>query len=141
MTKPPPGAHLGWSDVAKSTFDQARYSGFSSLSSRKKSDYSPAVTHIVTPARPLNESAAALQEEPDTPPGGLTRRGSIFGGVMESWREGKAQKRRQELKKMIKVVTPELEDAGGAAAANANNGQSGGRPGMLERRLSAFNWM
>jgi len=107
-TKPhPPPMHLGWSDTAKASFDRARTSMQSSSSKRN----GPVITHVLTPARPLDESKTALlqdeeEAEEEEESGSKGRRGSVFTGMLESWRESKAAKRREELKRMIRVVTP-----------------------------------
>lgn len=121
-SKSPPAMHLGWSDHAKTRFDKVRSSVQSS-----KHQAEPTVTHIQTAARPLDESRTNLNE-PESP----TRRSSIFGGFMDGWREGKAEKRREDLKKMIKVVTPANDSADTPGPA---------RPTIPQRRMSAFNWM
>ena len=108
---------LGWSDMAKSSFDKAR----SSVLSSRPPHPSVLVTHTVTAARPLDESKDGLNE-PESP--GLGRKGSIFGNLMDFRREAKAEKRRTDLKKMIKHVPQKEEDGGGAP--------------YLMRRLSSF---
>ncbi|KAK0786635.1 hypothetical protein LTR02_011535 [Friedmanniomyces endolithicus] len=146
-TKLPPAIHLGWSDHAKSAFDEAR----SSLlpSTRKPPGVGGAqITHLQTPARPLDETREGLGEPPlESPTGG--RKGSIFGGLMEGWREGKAEKRRVELKKIIRVITPAMT-AETEAEANGEvergpevegDGAGAKRPSLVSRRWSAYNWM
>ena len=115
-SKPAP-VHLGWSDSAKTSYDKSR----SLIASPKwyqnepESPRTSNFTHIVTPARPLDERAAGLNEE-ETP----RRKGSIFGSMFDGWKEIKAEKRREELKKVIKVFpnTP-----------------------TITRRASTFGWM
>ncbi|TKA38556.1 hypothetical protein B0A54_09491 [Friedmanniomyces endolithicus] len=151
--KPPPSTlHLGWSDHAKFAFDEAR----SSLlpSTRKPTGGSGAqITHLQTPARPLDETRDGLAEEPLESPTGLAggRKASIFGGLMEGWREGKAEKRRLELKKIIRVITPamameaeaerEREEEGERGAEVEGDGPAEKRPSLVSRRWSAYNWM
>ncbi|KAK5696705.1 hypothetical protein LTR97_008009 [Elasticomyces elasticus] len=125
--KQPPGIHLGWSDVAKNAFDEAR----SSIQPRKRRP-EPVISHLQTPARPLDESRDGLTE-PESP-GGRKASMAIFGGIMEGWRDNKAEKRRGELKKMIKVVTPETTEAEVSGAAQK-------RPSLVSRRWSAYNWV
>lgn len=122
--KSPPAMHLGWSDHAKTTLDRVR----SSVQSSKHQSGS-SVTHVMTPAKPLDDSRAGLTE-PESP----GRKGSInlFGGLMGSWRESKAEKRREELKKMIKVVPTET-------GGNVNSLDEA-RP-VAGRRSSVLGWM
>ncbi|KAK4550358.1 hypothetical protein LTR36_003325 [Oleoguttula mirabilis] len=122
--KQPPDVHLGWSDYAKTTFDRVR----SSVHPPRRLP-EPLITHVITPAKPLDDSRAGLTE-PESP-GSPGRKNSIFGGLMDSWRESKAEKRREELKKMIKVVAPDASGNGGAEEA---------RP-AVGRRMSSFGWM
>ncbi|KAK0269265.1 hypothetical protein LTR35_014973 [Friedmanniomyces endolithicus] len=147
--KPPPSTlHLGWSDHAKFAFDEAR----SSLlpSTRKPTGGSGAqITHLQTPARPLDETRDGLAEEALESPTGLAggRKASIFGGLMEGWREGKAEKRRLELKKIIRVITPamameaEAEGERERGAEVEGDGPAEKRPSLVSRRWSAYNWM
>jgi hypothetical protein len=67
----------------------------------------------------LDERAVGLRET-DSP----RRKSSLFGSVFESWKESKAEKRREELKKIIKVVPQE----NGTAATG-------------QRRASTFGWI
>ena len=112
VKSPPPRVHLGWSDKAKSSYDTSR-----ALPGSPKSTNSPQFTHIATPARPLDERGLSLRESP-------RRKSSIFGSVFDSWKESKAERRREELKKNIKVVPQET----GTTAAG-------------QRRASTFGWM
>ena len=68
---------------------------------------------------------------------------------MEGWREGKAEKRRVELKKIIRVITPAMT-AETEAEANGEvergpevegDGAGAKRPSLVSRRWSAYNWM
>ena len=117
----PAPVHLGWSDSTKNSYDTSR-----SLVNSPKwyhnqpgSPRTPKFTHITMPARPLDERAAGLNQV-ETP----RRTGSIFGSMFEGWKEIKAEKRREELKKVIKVVAHE-----GASAPT------------ITRRASTFGWM
>ena len=92
---------LGWTDQAKETFDRAR-------SSMQPTSF--AITHTVSAPRPLDMRSAGYAE-PDVP----RRRGSIMTGIMTGFRENKAEKRREELKKLIQVVTPDAGGSGGVA--------------------------
>ncbi|KAK6433158.1 hypothetical protein LTR95_010670, partial [Oleoguttula sp. CCFEE 5521] len=102
--KSPPGTYLGWTYAAKSAFDQAR--------SPTKSSFPPSAAmyvHTITPARPLDERQNALpQDSDDDEPSSPVRRGSIFTGLLGGRREAKTEKRREDIKKSIRVVvTPE----------------------------------
>nr|OQO25014.1 hypothetical protein B0A51_07995 [Rachicladosporium sp. CCFEE 5018]OQO28819.1 hypothetical protein B0A51_04264 [Rachicladosporium sp. CCFEE 5018] len=115
--KSPPGTYLGWTNAAKSAFDQAR--------SPTKTSFPPAAAmyvHTTTPARPLDERQIALpQDSDDDEPSSPVRRGSIFTGLLGGRREAKAEKRREDIKKSIRVVvTPE------AAANRVNDERSFG---------------
>ncbi|KAI6864520.1 hypothetical protein KC338_g5401 [Hortaea werneckii] len=167
--KPPP-IHLGWSSQSKTSFDRIRSpTAQQSPKHRQRSKDLPAaaqaITHIQTPARPMNERIAGLKEESSASEagGGIggnsgTKPAGILGGLMESWRESKAEKRREDLRKMIRVVTPAGVEGGGrdggdrglqelrrgCVGAGAGGGRQDGvqRPaGQMQRRLSAFNWM
>ncbi|KAF2164129.1 hypothetical protein M409DRAFT_68043 [Zasmidium cellare ATCC 36951] len=79
--------HLGWSDTSKRTFDEAR---------SPTSLHSSRVTYIPTPQRPR------LGLEPES----HSARGTgLFGSVLEGWREGKRERRREDLKRLIRVVS------------------------------------
>ncbi|KAK6431767.1 hypothetical protein LTR95_012069 [Oleoguttula sp. CCFEE 5521] len=108
----PPGTYLGWTNAAKSAFDKAR--------SPTKTSFPPSAAmyvHTITPARPLDERQITLpQDSDDDEPSSPVRRGSIFTGLLGGRREAKAEKRREDIKKSIRVVvTPE------AAANRAND--------------------
>lgn len=92
--------HLGWSDIAKSTFDKI----VSPTKTPPRSD-SLVYTQISTPVRPLDETVPVLREV--EPP---RRKGSLLGTFLDSWKESKAEKRREELKKMIRYVPFEEEE-------------------------------
>ncbi|KAI7506042.1 hypothetical protein KC347_g7751 [Hortaea werneckii] len=161
-----PPIHLGWSSQSKSSFDSMRSPTAQQFSKRRQQSKdhpaaAQAITHIQTPARPMNERIAGLKEESSSAEmssrnnGGdsSTKSAGILGSLMESWRESKAEKRREDLRKMIRVVTPAAVDGGGGGADRGlqelRRGSVGGsredgvlRPtGQMQRRLSAFNWM
>ncbi|KAI6817026.1 hypothetical protein KC340_g13840 [Hortaea werneckii] len=168
---PPPPIHLGWSAQSKSSFDRIRSptsQQFPKQRQRSKGHPGAAaqgITHVQTPARPLNARIAGLKEESSSSEAGGNNGGNsgtkpagILGGLMESWRESKAEKRREDLRKMIRVVTPVAAGGVGDGAAGAKGegllrrGSVGGanlpddddgkRPvGQMQRRLSAFSWM
>ncbi|KAI7471719.1 hypothetical protein KC357_g5966 [Hortaea werneckii] len=160
-----PPIHLGWSSESKTSFDRMRSPTAQQFSKRRQQSRdhpaaAQAITHIQTPARPMNERIAGLKEESSSAEmssgnnGGNsgTKPAGILRGLMESWRESKAEKRREDLRKMIRVVTPAAVDGGGGAdrgLQELRRGSVGGgrddgaqRPlGQMQRRLSAFNWM
>ncbi|KAK5172193.1 uncharacterized protein LTR77_003831 [Saxophila tyrrhenica] len=108
---PPAQNHLGWSPRTKTAFDEARTSVHSSrrLFGQPQTPSIPEYTHISTPARPLDETRIGLRE-PESPRG---RKNSVFGGLLDSWKDVRAEKRREELKKVIKVVPNERSEAPG----------------------------
>ena len=126
--KSPSDVHLGWTDQAKARFDWVR----SSVQSPKYPAH-PHVTHTITAAKPLDDSRAGLQEPESPAPG---RKGSIniFGGLIDGWRESKAEKRRDDLKKMIKLVQPEAEGADRHDEPRPEMGRKG-------TSFSSFGWM
>jgi len=99
---PPAQNHLGWSPRTKMAFDETRASIISPrrLLGHPQTPAVPDYTHVSTPARPLDETRMGLRE-PESP---TSRRGSIFGGILENWKDTRAEKRREELKKAIKMV-------------------------------------
>lgn len=111
----PKEVHLGWSDVAKNTFDRV-----TSPTKTPPKAVSPPVIDIETPARPLEKTNTGLSEA-----GPPRRKGSIFGTILDSWKESKAERRREELKKMIKFVPFEEEQVTAEA----------------KRRSSMIGWM
>ncbi|RMY73179.1 hypothetical protein D0862_14332 [Hortaea werneckii] len=159
----PPPIHLGWSAQSKSSFDRMRSPTAQQSPKRRQrsQDHSAAgqsITHVQTPARPMNARVAGLKEDSSSEMGGNhggnngTKPAGILSGLMESWRESKAEKRREDLRKMIRVVTPAVADGDGGAGRRVQElrrGSVGGghddgdkRPaGQMQRRLSAFNWM
>jgi hypothetical protein len=137
-TKPtttPPATHrkhakkpsLGWSTSSKTAFD---YHHSPSHSHSRNHQHTPSqasiYTHSTTPARPLDERGSGDAEE--EPVVSSARRGSInlFATLRDLRRETKAEKRREEIKKSIRVVGVPEGDAGG-------NGVSGGGSGIRGR--------
>ncbi|KAK4498778.1 hypothetical protein PRZ48_009288 [Zasmidium cellare] len=118
----PTTTHLGWSDTSKRTFDEAR---------------SPSrITHIPAPARPLDARGV---EEPESPTG--ARKASVFGGVLEGWREGKAARRREDLKKLIRVVPLEGGEGRASEEVKRRSSVSAGGGTVVGRRMSFGGWM
>ncbi|KAK4565316.1 hypothetical protein LTR86_003933 [Recurvomyces mirabilis] len=171
LASPASPIHLGWSETAKTAFDESR-------SSFPRSSYPPATqtlhptitsgsggaprkpttssiqssvrtTYLSLPgsgrtsADSRNDVPSTQKSEPESP----GRRPSIFAGIglMESWREGKAEKRRRELKGRIRVVTGDGSGCGEGGEVGKEKGEGDGqgevRPGLVGRRLSAFGWM
>lgn len=115
---------LGWSTASKSAFDSLHHHHKHNPSQASTSIY----THTMTPARPLDErntgSTVEDDQEQDQSFVSGARRGSInlFATLRELRRETKAEKRREEIKKSIRVVgVPE------GAAASGNGGEIRGR--------------
>lgn len=120
----PRSQHLGWSSKTKSAFDEARVSLQSpQLMSPPRTPSGPIYEHIAAPARPLDETKIGLREN-ESPPRGMT---SMLGGMLDGWMEGRAEKRREELKKIISVVP----------GSTTHNGGAGG----VEGRSSPFGWV
>jgi hypothetical protein len=124
-----PSVSLGWSDLSKYTFD--------AVQSPTKAKFHPGVLyeHVAAPPRPMDERTLGLREADRN-----DRRPSIITGIMDSWKEMKAEKRREDLK-IIKVVTPAHLEAQEDETASAVKSP---RPisGSVERRPSLFgNWM
>lgn len=121
--------YLGWSDTAKRNFDEAK----SPTSSTR-----PRLEHIVLPAKPLDDSKAGLNAEPESP--SIGKRVNIFGNVLDSWRENKANKKREDLKKLIKVVPA---DAEGPARKSLRRSYTEGTVGTVveKRRMSTDGWL
>ena len=124
--KPSPKKHahktsLGWSTASKSAFDSL-HKHTPSQASTLTSTY----THTTTPARPLDERLLGSTEDDQQQDQSFVsgaRRGSInlFATLRDLRRETKAEKRREEIKKSIRVVgVPE-----GAAASGNGSGIRG----------------
>ncbi|KAL9532088.1 hypothetical protein SMMN14_04702 [Sphaerulina musiva] len=96
------------------------------------------------------EGAEEDEEEEESSPTTTTdiwrRKGSLFGNVRDRFVESKAQRRREDLKKMIRVVPnqgPVAESNGdGKVGRKASvTAQEGRRMSIFSRRLSEFNWV
>lgn len=156
-SKPAPsstGSHLGWSDLAKSSFDRAK--GVIHIPMKTRA---PSIQHVVGPARPLDERHTGDDSEDDETPADTSRRPSFFGDFVESWREGKKERRREELKRIIRVVPVEGQNDGRAERPQlVRDTGSGGSQAVssssvtplsekespfvaMGRRLSGYNWM
>ena len=112
-----PGLSLGWSAAAKHAFD-AQYPGSPTHAHRPSHSANtvhPAAiyTHTLLPARPLDERGTGLAEDEAAATGAGKRRGSMFGSFMDFRKEAKAEKRREDIKRTIRVVqTPEAAGEG-----------------------------
>lgn len=117
---------LGWTDSTKSRFDKAVTPTHSPIRSN--------FTHVIGPPKPLDDSGdelAGLQS---------SRRPTLIGNVLDSWRENKAQKRREDLKRMIKVVGP--EEVAPDQKVDEEEKEGWTRPVLgLQRKLSEFGWV
>ncbi|CAK4034109.1 Hypothetical predicted protein [Lecanosticta acicola] len=132
-SKMPLTSYLGWSDVSKRDFDEAH--------SAAASNHEIRPTHITAPAKPLETGKG--EQEPESPSAATTgRRPSLFVSVLDGWRESKAQKRREDLKKMIRVVAPTDKGMGKEEEKVTTSGSAGSdSPGLLGRRFSSYGWM
>ncbi|KAF2482342.1 hypothetical protein BDY17DRAFT_324631 [Neohortaea acidophila] len=130
--------HLGWSDLAKTTFDRVVSPGLKPPAKPER-QHPSIYTHITTAARPLDASRAALVESPESPTGGPRRKSSIFGGFLESWKESKEEKRREELKRIIRVVPSGTTSS--SQQESVVETPAAEKPKMASRRSSAFGWM
>lgn len=108
--------HLGWSTKAKHAFDEAR-SSLHALSPTS-TPRTPRYEHISLPARPLDETRLGLRESGGSSPRSSSlfgrRKVSFLGGVLEGWGEGRKERRREVLKRGIRVVPgSSMHTAGG----------------------------
>jgi hypothetical protein len=129
-TNPKKHAHkpsLGWSTASKSAFDSLHIPNQSKTHKHNPSQAS-AYTHTTTPARLLDErnpNGNGVDDDRDQQDQSFVsgaRRGSInlFATLRDLRRETKAEKRREEIKKSIRVVgVPE------GAAASGGSGMRG----------------
>lgn len=116
--KASPPAHVGWTETAKSTWDQARATAFPP---RRNASH----------ATSLGESGVGEEDGEDS----VSSRPTLLGPFVESYRETRAQKRREDLKKTIKVVTP-LDQPTEAGESDDESE----RESAVKRRLSGY-WM
>ena len=102
LPSPVKSRHLGWSDQSRQSHDASRslVALPNCLYEHPESPRTPQSTHIAAPARPSDERKVLKDAEMPR------RKGSIFG-VFDGWKESKAEKRREELKKFIRVVPNE----------------------------------
>ncbi|EME44096.1 hypothetical protein DOTSEDRAFT_53302 [Dothistroma septosporum NZE10] len=121
--------HLGWTESTKKNFDEVH--------SPTHSPSRPHPTYIIRPPKSADDSKKDSAEERFT----TTRRPSLFGGVLDSWRENKAQKRREDLKRMIRVVDREERLAPDQKVEEGDR-EVWTRPVLgLQRKLSEFGWV
>ncbi|GIZ43648.1 hypothetical protein CKM354_000686500 [Cercospora kikuchii] len=144
--------HLGWSRTSKQNFDEAvSPPGTPTNTSRAKL---PLLSNPFKSLRSNSNTVEHADEDGSTSP---MRKGSILGSVLERFTHDKGQKRREDLKKLIRVVpnvSPVVPTTAAYAAENGN-GNSQGRPSignrastevkrrssLLQRRRSAYGWM
>lgn len=110
---------LGWSASAKAAFDTANGNPTTSNHQHTASHSSTTTTytHTTTPARPLDERNTNTDGDDASAEQQRGRRGSLFATLRDFRREAKAEKRREEIKRSIRVVgVPEGDDelAGGS---------------------------
>lgn len=157
-------AHLGWSYDKKLEFDQATTPPPStpvsarsrmnlmmmtttSSSARSLADHQQAWERDFAARHEREEEEEEEESSPTTGGGSGRRKVSLFGNVRDRFVESKAQRRREDLKKMIRVVP----NQGPAAAESSGDGkvdrkasvtaQEGRRMSIFTRRLSDFNWV
>ena len=117
---------LGWTTASKSAFGCLHHNH--NHNHKHNPSQASTYTHTTTPARPLDERSSGFSAEDDQQQKEQSfvsgaRRGSInlFATLRDLRRETKAEKRREEIKKSIRVVgVPE-----GAAASGSGNGIRG----------------
>lgn len=99
--------YLGWSDKSKDDFDATKPVSpkfhYAAGKYGARPEIKPTYTHVVTPARPLDERAVGLASSETQRPS-HSRKGSILGGLLELSREKGREKRREEIKKTIKLI-------------------------------------
>ncbi|CAK1363836.1 unnamed protein product [Cercospora beticola] len=144
--------HLGWTHTSKQNFDEAvSPPGTPTNTSRAK------LPLLSNPFKSLRSNSNAVEHADEDGSTSPVRKGSIFGSVLERFTHDKGQKRREDLKKLIRVVpnvSPVVPTATAYAAENGNR-NSQGRPSignrastevkrrssLLQRRMSAYGWM
>ncbi|QIW95424.1 hypothetical protein AMS68_000942 [Peltaster fructicola] len=102
------GVYLGWSEESKEDFDASKptsaklhyAAGVFTPRPTVKQTYS----HIVTPARPLDERGNALAEQSDDRRIAASRKGSFLGGLLDMSREKGRERRREGIKKTIRLI-------------------------------------
>ncbi|KAM0712269.1 hypothetical protein Q7P37_011363 [Cladosporium fusiforme] len=124
---------LGWSHATKQAFDSTNGH------QRQQPFQASLYTHIVAPARPLDERGTG----PDESEEGRGRRGSLFSTLRDFRREAKAKKRREEIKKSIKVLgVPEGNTGDGGVRGRSAEGQRiESRPEMNRWSRRSLSWM
>lgn len=126
--------HLGWSNDKKQEFDQAVTPPGTPIATRSK------ITLL--PARPMDERSYAA-DEPESPTG-AGRKASVFGNVRDRFAENKAQRRREGLKKMIRVVPnvgpTEAERRASIGRSDFEDYEEKKRSSALSR-LSDYGWV
>ena len=134
--KRPELPHLGWSNDKKQEFDQAVTPPGTPTITRSKI--------MLLPARPMDERSYAADEpeSPTTTGGG--RKASMFGNVRDRFVENKAQRRREGLKKMIRVVPnvgpTEAERRASVGRSSFEEYEETRRSSALSR-LSDYGWV
>lgn len=122
--------YLGWTDSTKNLFDEAH------TPTHPPSGHN--LTHIIGPPKPLDDSKNGLVDADSF--GSAAGRPSIVGNVLDSWRENKAQKRRENLKRAIRVVGP--EEVAPDQKVTEGQREVWSRPVLgLQRKLSEFGWV
>lgn len=128
--------HLGWTRSSKIAFDAAH----SPTTPSHRPDWASP-----PPVRPSLDASPRLNSQDSDLP---RRKSSMIAHFLDSWRDNKAEKRREELKKIIKVVPVEnvkvaqmqtpMIVASGSVTGSGGMGQN---PRAKARRTSSFGWM
>lgn len=130
---------LGWSSAAKQAFDSSN--GHRQQQQQRQQQHKPSVTaytHVVAPARPLDERGMGVVADEERPG---VRRGSLFSSLRELRRQVKAEKRREDIKRSIRVVAVpgEVEVVRGRSAEGQREREDDERPAVASgwgRRMS-----
>jgi hypothetical protein len=137
-TKPPAKVHakkpsLGWSAATKSAFDSHHNPSSSRNHSHKPTPSQTSIyTHISTPPRPLDKRSSSggnYDEEASTAHSSVRRSSiNLFATLRDLRRETRAEKRREEIKKSIRVVgVPEGAAAGFGSEVRGRSADGRGR--------------
>ncbi|KAI5365928.1 hypothetical protein Slin15195_G074560 [Septoria linicola] len=155
--KRPSIPHLGWSRTTKEQFDEA----VSPPGTPTGNDSSKSKAKFTLLSLPKKHSVSACTVEPESPTshkndwGG--RKASLLGTVLDKFTlQDKAQRRREDLKKMIRVVPNVVDEAassydvqdcgsrsfeGRPSFSRASTEGNSRRTSVLSRRLSGYGWM
>lgn len=101
------GVYLGWTEESKDDFDASKPVSpklhYAASTFAPHPVVRPLYEHSVTPARPLDERKVDSDDAP-TMRGRLSRSGSIFGSLIDRRRERGLERRRENIKKSIRML-------------------------------------